>query len=271
MTQALTTAQFADVVENYAPLKAAYDWDNSGWNICCHEEIRSILVCLDVTYAVLEEAKRIGADTILSHHPLLFHAPGKWMYDDPVCGVAMEAVRAGINIYCAHTSFDCAPQGLNIVLAQKLGCSEIVPLAVERYDDQSRPLMIAGTVGVLPQTMSAEQAANYIKQKLGAAAVNMVGTEKPIVKVACVGGSGGDFMAETVRAGADALITGEVKHNMYQEARNLGIALFEAGHYDTEVLFSDYLTTCLQKEFFQLQYNLTVKRSEAEARPYQVV
>ena len=168
MKEVLSAQEFGALAEaTRLPLEAAYDWDNSGYNIKCHEEIRKVLVCLDVNQAVLQEAVKGGYDTILTHHPLLFHATKRLWNDCPVSGIAMQAVRQGCNIYCAHTSFDCVPLGMNLILAEKLDLSGIQPLTVHKWSKEGRPIATMGNVGKLSQPMQAEVFAEQVKKKLG--------------------------------------------------------------------------------------------------------
>ncbi len=120
---------FARCVEQLAPLPCAYEWDNSGFNLFLHDDIESVLVCLDVTNEAIEEAISKGCDTLLSHHPLLFNKLKKIDMLDPVSSLVIKATKANLNIYCAHTSYDCAPGGLNHKLAQMLGLGDINTLS----------------------------------------------------------------------------------------------------------------------------------------------
>ena len=108
------------VMNRIAPLRYAYDWDNSGATIVTHDQVNRILLCLDVTEDVLEEAVEGRFDTVLSHHPLIFKPLKKLVPEDPIGALALKAVANGINLYAAHTSFDCAPGGINDLLADAL-------------------------------------------------------------------------------------------------------------------------------------------------------
>ena len=119
----ITFAQFTEIVEQLAPLKYAYEWDNSGVQAHVHDEVSKVLVCLDMTKDTLREAKEKGCDTILAHHPVLFRQVKNLEKNHVVTGLIVDAVRNGINVYSAHTSFDCAPGGINDLLAEKLGVS----------------------------------------------------------------------------------------------------------------------------------------------------
>ena len=121
-------------MEELAPLRYAYDWDNSGVNLYLHDDVERILVCLEVTPAVVEEAAALGCDTIVCHHPMVFRPIKGLRKADPVENLVLAAVQARCNVYAAHTSFDCAPKGMNAVLAEKLGLTRQRLLAQERTD-----------------------------------------------------------------------------------------------------------------------------------------
>lgn len=271
MKQSITAAEFAAVVEKFTPPAAAYAWDNSGYNLRCHDRVQKVLVALDLTMPLLAEAQAGGYDTILTHHPVLFHAQKQLWQAQPVDALVMQAIRQGCNVYCAHTSFDCAPQGMNWVLAQKFSLREVRPLQVEARGADGSPTAVLGSVGELAEPMTTADFARLVKRTLDAQDVRYTPGTGHVLRVALLGGAGGEAIYPAAEAGADALVTGEVKHNFFREAAQLGIAVCEAGHYDTEKVFRTHLRMCLQKEFFALQYNIKVEESEIEAAPYRAV
>ena len=252
------TREFGAVIESLAPLGLAAEWDNSGYNLRLHEHISRVLVCVDVTQEVVEEAVLRGCDTIVSHHPLIFH--GLKCVEGVRDAHIAELIRCGINVYCAHTSFDCAPGGMNDGLAFLLGLLNVRRLTQE-----------IGSVGELPQKMSARDFAEWVKQVCGAPVVLLSDTKKEIGRVAIVTGSGGEYLKEALFAGADMLLTGEARHSSFLEARALGIVLAAAGHYDTEHIFTEIMAKGLQNSLSGLQYNIDVYRSKTETRPYEAV
>lgn len=266
---AITAEKFSRMVQKTAPLSCAYDWDNSGMTLHLHDNINKVLVCLDVTEETLNEAKEDGCDTILSHHPLLFTAQKKFDADMPVSSLFLRAVEAGINLYAAHTSYDCAPGGMNDRLAALLGLESLRPLVVQGVDEKGEVINAAGTVGEYGAALDLAAFADRIKEKLNLPAVRIAYGGKEIKKVACMGGAGCEFLADAAAAGADAFLTGEVKHNYFAEARMLGITLVEAGHYDTEKIFVSAMCDSLQNMKNELQCSIEVICSLRERRPYE--
>ncbi len=267
--QYLTTAQFAAMMENIAPLEAASEWDNSGLLLDLQTLVRKVLVCLDVTETVLAEAKKGGFDTIVSHHPAVFAPMQKFALDDPAAKRLIGAVRAGVNLYAAHTSYDAAPgSGLSYALGRQIGLADLRPLHIEKQDAGGKIVAALGVLGRLAKPMDTAGFAAHLKKTLGTPVLRVAGGCGNIVKVACMGGAGGEFIKAAVMQGVDAYVVGEVKHHHWEEARSYGLALFEAGHYDTEAVFVREMCESLQRCANALKCDMEVYGSVTGARPY---
>lgn len=266
---AISAKKFSELVERIAPLSCAYDWDNSGMTLYQHDCVERVFVCLDITEETLREAAERGCDTILSHHPLLFSAQKKFSCAAPVDQLFLQAVHAGLNLYAAHTSYDCAPGGMNEQLAKLLGLEERRPLAAQSWDERGEVISSIGVIGVYEQPLAPTEFAEKVKKVLELSVLRMADSGRQIRKVACVGGAGSEFLAEAARAGADAFLTGEVKHNYYAEAQVLGITLAEAGHYDTEKIFVRAMCEGLQNAQNELNSKIEVMCPQREKRPYE--
>ena len=113
--------ELANIIEKIAPLKLQAPWDNCGFNISLHDDIKKILVSLDLSEGILSEAASLGCDTVVTHHPVLFHQMKTVDIGHPIHKLVLKAVNLGLNVYCAHTSFDSSPSGTDAVLADILG------------------------------------------------------------------------------------------------------------------------------------------------------
>lgn len=257
--------EFEKAVEEIAPLNFQYEWDNSGWNVFCHDDIKKVITCLDVTDEVVEEAASKGCDTILSHHPMMFRAVKKILRDDPVTGIVLKAIKNNINVYCAHTSCDCSPVGLNLELAKKAGIEnpELFIIEGEGYG--------LGFIGKLKKPMQAEEYALFLKRQLNVERLKYTQFSGRIEKAAAIGGSAGEFFKEAHQMEAQALIVGEAKYNDFLDAKRLGIMLIEAGHFETEVDFAAMMCSSLQKRFDELKYNLSIETSKRLKAPYSAI
>lgn len=259
---AVTMDEFVGLVEEIAPRSLAFDWDNTGLLLRCSDTISNVLVCLDATQAVADEAVACGCDMILAHHPLLFSSVKSLDFAHATQGVLMSLVRNGISLYAAHTSFDRASGGINDALAALLGLSDVQAAGEEG-------LM---RVGALPQPCTQEAFAARVKQSLGVSHIRVSsGFDGLISRVAVVGGSGGEYAAEARSAGAQALMTGEVKHHQWLEAKALGMLIIDAGHHDTERCFVEAIFGRLQLRINALQLDLGLKKAECMQASYRTV
>jgi len=259
---AVTMEQFVKLVEEIAPRGLAYEWDNTGLLLRCGDTANHVIVCLDATDAVAEEAIACGCDMILSHHPLLFTPVKSLDAAQPTEGVLMKLVKNGISLYSAHTSFDIAEGGMNDVLAVMLGLENVLPAGEEGLI----------RVGDLPEAFTAAKLAERVKSALGVSCVRASnGFEGLVSRVAVVGGSGGEYAAQARLAGAQALLTGEAKHHHWIEAQALGVLMIEAGHFETERCFVDVIFDRLQERVNALQCQLGLKKAECMQAPCKVV
>lgn len=214
------------VLDRHAPFSTALPFDNAG--ILCgdpHREIRKVLLSLDITYSVIEEAEAQEVDLILTHHPALFTAQKTFSPEDRV----YRLIEKGISAVAAHTNLDMAQGGVNDVLAKAAWLTEIEPWSGNDPAFVSRK-------GVLPAAMPVEEYAAKLKETLHANNLRYADGGRPVRKVALCSGSGGDMWESLVGTEIDTLLTGEAKYHHFLEAAQAGINLIEAGHFATEVI-----------------------------------
>jgi len=234
-------------MERIAPRALALEFDNPGLLIePDHTEISRVLVALDCTKAVAEEAVEWGADLVLTHHPLFFHPVKHMTFSDPATVAACILLRHGIGLYAAHTNLDAAHGGVNDTLCSLFGIREAIP-----FDEG------VGRVGTLKEPETLLSFANRAKSVLGARVAVAGDAERIVQRVAVMGGSGGDSVVLAAAQGADVLLTGEVKHSDAIDAQSLGMSLVVAGHYETEVVVLEPLIKRLQNDCFGVQYQLS--------------
>lgn len=149
----MKVSDITKVIEDFAPLSIQEEWDNSGLCIgSANSEVHSVLIGFDCTPALVDEAIEIGADLIITHHPLLFIGIKKIDPSDPVSLALIKAVKAGINVYAAHTTADKVISGVSGEMARKLGLKDIEIL---EKDGLASGL---GAVGNLPEPISSTEA-----------------------------------------------------------------------------------------------------------------
>ena len=239
--------EFTATMERIAPRDLALEFDNPGLLIePDHDEIAHVLVALDCTKAVVEEAVKLGADLVLTHHPLFFHPVKHMTYSDPATVAACMLLRHGIGLFSAHTNLDAAHGGVNDTLCTLFGIREAIP-----FDEG------VGRVGVLKASETLSSFAARVEAALNTR-VQVIGDMDAMVsRIAVMGGSGGDSIALAAEQGTDVLLTGEVKHSDAIDAKTLGISLIVAGHYETEAVVLEPLMKRLQNDCFGVQYSLS--------------
>ena len=239
-----------------APASMKMDWDNVG--LLCGsscQRVSKILVALDPFEHVCREAAKIGADLLVTHHPLIFQ-PCKAVTDETSLGRSILFLAShGISAINAHTNLDCAPGGVNDVLAHKLGLQNIQVISPAGTDEQEQPwgLLRQGTVAEQPLA----QFLGHVKQQLGCPGLRYADGGKPVRCVAVGGGSCASELMDAAHAGCDTFVTADVKYNQFWDARELGINLIDAGHFYTENPVCPVLVEKLQRNFPEISVQLS--------------
>jgi dinuclear metal center YbgI/SA1388 family protein len=230
-----TVGAWLEVVHALYPLSDAHDWDRPGLQVGDpRDAVTRVLVALDVTRAVIDEAALSDGTLLLAHHPLLL-APLASLTPSTAAGaLALHAARARVAVAAAHTNLDAADDesSTSEPIVALLGLHDVRPLCVPARPG-ARPL---GRVGDLPQPMTLRDLAAGVAVGLPAPDIRIVGDEqRTIHRVAVLGGSGGSAVGDALAAGADVLVTGDIRHHVALDALELGLALVDAGHHATEV------------------------------------
>ena len=227
-------------LERLAPLRLQEEWDNSGLQVGFPEaEVGRVLVCLDITEAIVVEAIAKGCNMIVSHHPLLFKALRQVSDATYQQRCVVRALSAGISIYSAHTSLDNAPGGVNHKIAELLGLQQLRWLAPMDGEDAG-----SGLVGELPRPEKDADFLARVKRSFGVQCLRHSALDgREIRRVALCGGAGAFLLGDAVRAGADCFLSGEFHYHDYFE--NGGVLLAELGHYQSEQFTQDLLQAYL--------------------------
>ncbi len=249
----LTVRQVYDFINERAPFETQAAYDNSGL-LAGHpdNEVTGIHFALDVTDSVIDEAIANGANLIVTHHPMMFSAIKRLVETDYQARLLCRLIRANISLISAHTNLDQAVGGINDVLAQRIGLTDITGEGFVR-------------VGTLPHAMTAGEAAKSISEALGDVVRVMGDPSIMVAKVGMCSGSGADEWSAAAQLGAQAFLTGEAKHHIALEAAASGVVLLEAGHHATEEPGIFALANALQKSELGVQYNVRISLSRAKA------
>lgn len=251
-------------LDKKAPFAYQMDFDNAGFLVGREEaEASRVLVALDLTDAVLEEAIEKQVDLIVTHHPVIW---GKFasVTDRDLTGRRLIIlIEHGISAICAHTNLDAIEGGVNSELARLLGLLDPLPLEQDGIDVEGQPYGI-GRVGLRAAgATSVELFALEVKAGLGLTGLRLMDAGRPVYRVAVGGGACGGMLAAVLRHDCDTFVTSELKHDVYLEAKACGINLIDAGHGTTERIICPVLVDWLSEAFPSITVLLSECQGEA--------
>ncbi len=240
--------KWIECMEKIAPSVLAEDWDNPGLLIEPeNREVRHVLIALDCTPKIISEARWIGADLILTHHPIFFSPVKRILREEPDTAVAWRMLRSGIGLFSVHTNLDRVEGGVNDALAEKLGIMHAVP-----YGEG------IGRIGMLAEPISLYRFAQKTEDLLHTMVSYTGNPESSVQKIAVLGGAGGNAVREAADEGADVYLTGEAKHHEAIAAEVLGLPILVAGHDETERVVLPILKERLQEMTDDVKYSLAL-------------
>ncbi len=228
-----------------APLELAMSFDNPGFLVGSgDDEVKKVIVALDITERVIDEAIATGANLIVSHHPVIF-GERKRVTDEDVTGrLLIRMIRNGISAICMHTNLDCAKGGVNDILADLFGMEDRRPV-----DPCGETGEGCGRYGELAEEVSLSDFLPRICNVLSARGVRFFDAKRPVKKLMVGGGSCGEYVLAAAEFGCDTLITADVKHNQFLDAEALSINVVDAGHFATENIVCPYICDVVKNSF----------------------
>jgi dinuclear metal center YbgI/SA1388 family protein len=232
-------------------MSAKWDFDNVGLLIGDgRRTVTKILVALDITPEVIAEADDLGANLIVSHHPVIRKQPALISITPHSSLRAFELVERKIAAICMHTNLDAAIEGVNSELAKKCG----LPDAFNKFTEDG-----VGRVATLSQPTTMPEYLTFVKAALNVNALRYVDSGKPVHRVAVCGGSGGDYCDLEImeRVGFDTLVTSDVKYHAFLDAKEIGLNLIDADHFCTENVVVPLLQRWLTEQFPALEVHIS--------------
>lgn len=229
-----TVRDIYNYIDSFAPFSTQAEWDNSGLLVGNENNVvNKNIFALDVTSDVIEQAKNISADLIVTHHPVIFKPVSNVLNNSLI----YKLIENNISIICTHTNYDKAVGGVNDILCKTINVADY-----EKIDDTFL------NIATLDNTYTTEEFANHLKVKLNGA-VRYNNLNKNISKIAVCSGSGSDYLQLAKELQCDALLTGDASHHSFLDADEMGIVLFAAGHFETEMIAIKPLLEKIEKEF----------------------
>jgi len=208
--------EISKIIEDFAPLELAEDWDYTGWIVDCNSnEVDKIMLALTVNDDVVRQAHENNCNMIISHHPLFF----------------VPIDYKDINIYCAHTNLDKTEGGTTDELIRVLDlkptchCEHRRSIRSEAIRPFIRYVELEKPVSIIEFGQKLKSFSNNIRL------VNNFGVET-IQKIAFCAGSGSEFIQEVYENGADTFVTGDIK---FHTALESPVVIFDIGHFESEI------------------------------------
>ena len=236
----MTVKEWEDFLFTWAPKELAADWDNVGHLVGDNHEVKKILISLDITEKVVEEAVTLGADLIISHHPVMnctWH-PVQTVNNDNSQGRAIcRMIKNGISAICMHTNLDAAQGGVNDILAKTLGLKNVELLNCEKI----------GRVGSTNCEIPLVEFVSFVVKSLKCNGARYTDSGKTVHRVAVGGGACGEYISDAIAAGCDTFVTSDLKYHEFLDATQIN--LIDAGHFPTENVICEEISRRIQQAY----------------------
>lgn len=243
--------EVVDYLHGIAPNHFQEDYDNAGLIVGAYDtEIKGVLVSLDATEEVIDEAIERGCNLIVAHHPIVFRGLKRFNGSDYVEKAIIKAIKNDIGIFAIHTNLDnVLHQGVNGRIAEKIGlkdCKILRPKAELEWNGQA---VGSGLIGDIGESTDAISFLEELKKRMDLQVIKHTKIVKESVrKVAVCGGSGSFLLKDAIRGSADIFITSDYKYHEFFDA-NGRIVIVDIGHYESEKYTIDLLQELLSQNF----------------------
>ena len=218
-------------MEKFAPIYLKEDFDNVGLMVGDKEQkVEKVLLALDCTLKVIEEAKENNVDLIITHHPLIFRKPSSITTDSLQGKKIIELIKNDIALYSSHTNLDSVNEGINHTITKLLGFDNSKILEVNKRDSTAG----IGRIAKVDKDITLEQLVTLVKEKLNIQSLRVVKGNEKISKVAIINGSGQDYIGKAVGKGANCIITGDTTYHFASDYKEMGVSIIDVGHFASE-------------------------------------
>ena len=251
-----TVKEIYALLDRKAPFRYQMDFDNAGFLVGRGDaQVSGILVALDITPAVIQEAVDKNCQLIVAHHPVMNcrWTPVQTIRSDTAQGhLFLKLLRGHVSAICMHTNLDIAWGGVNDALAQRLELVDPGPLCENGL----------GRVGEYPESVALADYVRFVCHALGCNGLRYADAGKPVRRVAVGGGACGEFEEDAIRAGCDTFVTADLSYHQFLDAAGKGINLIDAGHFPTEDPVCEKVITYLTDRFPELAVSKSASHRE---------
>lgn len=259
-----------NIMENLAPSKLKCDSDNVGLMVGDrNSNVKKVLIALDCTLDVIEEAKDIGANLIITHHPLLYIKPSTITTDTLLGRKVIDLIKSDISLYSSHTNLDTVKGGMNDSIVEILGFEYNSVLEESEYKEFNG--VGIGRVVELQNEIPMEALVDNIKLALNIRNLRHVkGGNSKVKKIAIVNGSGEDFLELAKVEGVECIITGDTTYHYVSDYKEMGMDILDIGHFGSE--WTPFIAVCekIKEEINKIE-DMDVVISTKMTDPYEFV
>lgn len=250
--------QIMKSMEKIAPLNLKEDFDNVGLMVGDKSEsVRKVLFALDCTLEVIEEAKELGANLIITHHPLIFSRPNSITTDTLQGKKIIELIKNNINLYSSHTNLDSANGGLNQTIVEMLGFKSNEILEENKMSTNKNAGL--GRMIRLKKEIDLSELIEKVKRSLNISTLRVVDGKRKVNNIAVINGSGQSFLNQAVKKGADCVITGDTTYHFALDYKEMGVTIIDTGHFSSEWLVFLKTMQQIKEEFKEIEFISSTK------------
>lgn len=269
----LKVVDIKNIIEGFAPVRLKESYDNVGLMVGdLDAEVTSILIALDCTLEVIEEAIAKKCNLIITHHPLLFIKPSTITTETLTGKKIIKLIKNNINLYSAHTNLDSVEGGINDSLMKILGYNKYDIMEISENISSNEEKSGIGRIAVLNRPTTLLELCNKVKETLELPFVRFSGKGSlEVNKVAIINGSGQDYFLLAKKLGADCIITGDTTYHYVSDFREEGIGIIDAGHFGTEWLPYRKIGLIISQGLKDMGFDNEVIFSEKNIEPYNII
>lgn len=271
---ALKIKDILTILNRIAPFDLTEKWDNSGLQAGNPEaDVDKIIIGLDVTMALLNEARERDAGLVLTHHPLMISPEKTFDFNQMPGSAIREAAIHNISIVSVHTNLDKAENGLNDYFANRIGV-EIKQAFFPHHSISGdlSPGLGLGRLGRLEKKIRFKAFAKETKDRLGLPNIRITGNPDNMVReIAVCTGSGGSLVRDFIGSGADVYVTGDVKYHEARQVEEASKNMIDVGHFGSEHMAVELLSNRLNHVFEENGGDLEVIPFLKEKDPFTIV
>ena len=275
-----TVGQIIKILDRLAPPWLAEEWDNVGLQIGDRRTpVRRIWIALDPIPEVVGAACEKDVDLLITHHPLIFRPLKSIDFETPGGAIILKACQHHLAIFSAHTNLDMVREGVNDVLAARLGLKDLEVL--QPFQDRNAPgndnAAAVGTevqhgigrIGSLARAASLKSLALMVKDKLKLNFAKVTGNpDLKVTRVAICSGSGSGLMQTFISSDAQVYISGDIHYHDARDAESVNRGIIDIGHFPSEHLMVEALAHQLEKIFKREGLKITVEACNIEKDPF---